>query len=302
MNDTSSALLGPAEIRDLAGRLGVRPTKTLGQNFLHDGGTVRKIVRTAGLRPGERVVEVGPGLGSLTLGLVEAGASVVAIEIDPVLAGQIADTVRTRVPGADFEVVLSDALDVTALPGEPPTALVANLPYNVAVPVLLTMLQRFASLERVLVMVQAEVADRIAAVPGSKIYGIPSVKAAWYASARRAGTIGRNVFWPAPNVDSALVYLERRDPPSTTASREQVFAVVDAAFAQRRKTLRAALSGVFGTGAAAEAALRAAGVDPGARGETLVVEQFARIAEQLPDTEAAGATPASGAAEQEGDE
>jgi 16S rRNA (adenine1518-N6/adenine1519-N6)-dimethyltransferase len=287
MNETSSALLGPAEIRDLAGRLGVRPTKTLGQNFLHDGGTVRKIVRIADLRPGERVVEVGPGLGSLTLGLVEAGASVVAIEIDPLLAGQIAATVRARFPDADFEVVLSDAMDVTTLPGAPPTALVANLPYNVAVPVLLTMLQRFDSLERVLVMVQAEVADRIAAVPGSKIYGIPSVKAAWYASARRAGTIGRNVFWPAPNVDSALVHLERRDPPSTTAPRERVFAVVDAAFAQRRKTLRAALSGLFGSGAAAETALRAAGVDPGARGETLVVEQFARIAEQLPAAPAA---------------
>lgn len=281
MNETSNALLGPAEIRDLAGRLGVRPTKTLGQNFLHDGGTVRKIVRIAGLKPGERVVEVGPGLGSLTLGLVEAGASVVAIEIDRLLAGQIAETVRARFPDADFEVVLSDALEVTTLPGAPPTALVANLPYNVAVPVLLTMLERFGSLERVLVMVQAEVADRIAAVPGSKIYGIPSVKAAWYASARRAGTIGRNVFWPAPNVDSALVYLERREPPSTTASREQVFKVVDTAFAQRRKTLRAALSGLFGSGAAAEAALRAAGVDPSARGETLVVEQFARIAEQL---------------------
>ncbi|GHH76130.1 16S rRNA (adenine(1518)-N(6)/adenine(1519)-N(6))-dimethyltransferase RsmA [Promicromonospora soli] len=282
MNDIPSALLGPAEIRDLAGRLGVRPTKTLGQNFLHDGGTVRKIVRIAGLKPGERVVEVGPGLGSLTLGLVEAGASVVAIEIDPVLAGQITHTVQARFPDADFEVVLSDAMHVTALPGEPPTALVANLPYNVAVPVLLTMLQRFDSLERVLVMVQAEVADRIAAVPGSKIYGIPSVKAAWYASARRAGTIGRNVFWPAPNVDSALVHLERRDPPSTTAPRERVFAVVDAAFAQRRKTLRAALSGLFGSGVAAETALRAAGVDPSARGETLAVEQFARIAEQLP--------------------
>lgn len=282
MNETSNALLGPAEIRDLAGRLGVRPTKTLGQNFLHDGGTVRKIVRIADLRPGERVVEVGPGLGSLTLGLVEAGASVVAIEIDPVLAGQIAGTVHARFPEADFEVVLSDAMDVATLPGDPPTALVANLPYNVAVPVLLTMLQRFDSLERVLVMVQAEVADRIAAVPGSKIYGIPSVKAAWYASARRAGTIGRNVFWPAPNVDSALVHLVRREPPSTTAPRERVFRVVDAAFAQRRKTLRAALSTLFGSGVAAEAALRAAGVDPGARGETLVVEEFARIAEQLP--------------------
>ena len=292
MNETSSALLGPAEIRDLAGRLGVRPTKTLGQNFLHDGGTVRKIVRTAGLGPGERVVEVGPGLGSLTLGLVEAGASVVAIEIDPILAGQITDTVRARFPDADFEVVLSDALDVTTLPGEPPTALVANLPYNVAVPVLLTMLQRFGSLERVLVMVQAEVADRIASVPGSKIYGIPSVKAAWYASARRAGTIGRSVFWPAPNVDSALVHLERRPPPSTTAPRERVFTVIDHAFAQRRKTLRAALSGLFGSAAVAETALRAAGVDPSARGETLDVEQFARIAEQLPERPGAQATRA----------
>ena len=297
MNHTSSALLGPAEIRDLAGRLGVRPTKTLGQNFLHDGGTVRKIVRTAGLRPGERVVEVGPGLGSLTLGLVEAGASVVAIEIDPVLAGQITDTVRSRFPETDFQVVLSDAMDVTELPGDPPTALVANLPYNVAVPVLLTMLARFDSLERVLVMVQAEVADRVAAVPGSKIYGIPSVKAAWYASARRAGTIGRNVFWPAPNVDSALVHLERRDPPSTTAPREQVFAVIDAAFAQRRKTWRAALAVLFGSGVAAEEALRGAGVDPSARGETLVVEQFARIAEQLPAGRAAASGDGTGSTE-----
>ncbi|ACZ31739.1 dimethyladenosine transferase [Xylanimonas cellulosilytica DSM 15894] len=280
MTDTPNALLGPAEIRELAGRLGVRPTKTLGQNFVHDAGTVRKIVRAAGLRPGQRVVEVGPGLGSLTLGLLEAGASVVAVEIDPVLAGEIPATVQRHLPGADFEVVLSDALDVRTLPGEPPTALVANLPYNVAVPVLLTMLERFDSLESVLVMVQAEVADRIAAAPGSKIYGIPSVKAAWYARAWRSLTVSRNVFWPVPNVDSALVALERRDPPTTAATREQVFTVVDAAFAQRRKTLRAALSGLFGSGPAAEAALRAADVDPGARGETLDVTAFARIAEQ----------------------
>lgn len=282
MNDTPGALLGPAEIRDLAGRLGVRPTKALGQNFVHDGGTVRKIVRAAGLRQGERVVEVGPGLGSLTLGLLEAGASVVAVEIDPVLAGQIVETVRAHLPGADFEVVRADALDVKELPGEPPTALVANLPYNVAVPVLLTFLERFDSLERVLVMVQAEVAERIAAAPGSKVYGVPSVKAAWYATARRSLNVGRTVFWPVPNVDSALVHLERRDPPVTTATRQATFAVIDAAFAQRRKTLRAALSGTFGSGPAAEAALRAAGVDPGARGETLGVEAFARIAEQLP--------------------
>ncbi len=284
MTDTPSALLGPVEIRELAGRLGVRPTKTLGQNFVHDHGTVRKIVRAANVQPGQRVVEVGPGLGSLTLGLLEAGASVVAVEIDPVLAGQIEETVQKHVPGADFQVVLSDAMDVTELPGEPPTALVANLPYNVAVPVLLTMLERFPSLETVLVMVQAEVADRVAATPGSKIYGVPSVKAAWYARAWRSLNVSRNVFWPVPNVDSALVALERREPPQTEATREQVFAVVDAAFAQRRKTLRAALSGIFGSGAAAEEGIRAAGVDPSARGETLDVVAFAAIAEQWAKT------------------
>jgi len=283
MTDHRGALLGPAEIRDLAGRLGVRPTKTWGQNFVHDGGTVRRIVRTAGVEAGDRVVEVGPGLGSLTLGLLEAGASVVAVEIDPTLARQLPETVAGRSPelAERLTVVPGDALDLTELPGEPPTALVANLPYNVAVPVLLTFLQRFDSLERVLVMVQAEVADRLAADPGSKVYGVPSVKAAWYASARRAGTIGRSVFWPMPNVDSALVALERRDPPATTATREEVFAVVDAAFAQRRKTLRAALARTVGSGEAAERVLVAAGVDPSARGETLTVTDFARIAEAL---------------------
>ncbi len=281
MTDHRGALLGPAEIRDLAGRLGVRPTKTWGQNFVHDGGTVRRIVRIAGVEPGERVVEVGPGLGSLTLGLLEAGASVVAVEIDPTLARQLPETVagRSAELAARLTVVPADALDVTELPGEPPTALVANLPYNVAVPVLLTFLERFDSLERVLVMVQAEVADRLAAPPGSKVYGVPSVKAAWYASARRAGTVGRSVFWPAPNVDSALVALERREPPATTATRQEVFAVVDAAFAQRRKTLRAALARTAGSGEAAERVLVAAGVAPSARGETLTVTDFARIAE-----------------------
>lgn len=283
MTDTPPGLLGPAEIRALAERLGVRPTKTLGQNFVHDGGTVRKIVRAAGVGPGDRVVEVGPGLGSLTLGLLDAGASVVAIEIDPVLAAQLPQTVAAHRPdlAARLEVVESDAMDVTELPGAAPTALVANLPYNVAVPVLLTALERFDSLETVLVMVQAEVADRLAAPPGSRTYGIPSAKAAWYASARRAATVGRNVFWPVPNVDSALVALERRDPPQTTATREQVFAVVDAAFAQRRKTLRSALSGLAGSPAAAQEACEKAGVDPSLRGERLDITGFARIAEAL---------------------
>jgi 16S rRNA (adenine1518-N6/adenine1519-N6)-dimethyltransferase len=300
-------LLGPAEIRALADRAGIRPTKTLGQNFVLDGGTVRKIVRQADVVAGERVVEVGPGLGSLTLGLLEAGADVVAVEIDPVLAGLLPDTVRRHVPGAvvdtvdlpdvapgvadapdpgppphpSLTVVRGDALDVRALPGRAPTALVANLPYNVSVPVLLTFLEHFPTLERVLVMVQAEVADRVAAPPGSRTYGVPSVKAAWYASARRTATVGRSVFWPVPNVDSALVRLDRREPPATTVSREQVFAVVDAAFAQRRKMIRSALATLAGGSEAATRAITAAGVDPQARGEALDVAAFARVAEQL---------------------
>ncbi|MDT0166520.1 16S rRNA (adenine(1518)-N(6)/adenine(1519)-N(6))-dimethyltransferase RsmA [Actinotalea sp. AC32] len=288
----TDALLGPAQVRDLAGRLGIRPTKTWGQNFVVDAGTVRKIVRTARVQPGERVVEVGPGLGSLTLGLLEAGAHVVAVEIDPALARQLPSTVAERLPEAAdrLEVIGADALTVTELPGPPPTALVANLPYNVAVPVLLSFLERFDSLERVLVMVQAEVADRLAAPPGSRTYGIPSAKAAWYAHAHRAGSIGRAVFWPVPRVDSALVALERRDPPTTTVSREEVFRVVDTAFAQRRKTLRSALAGLAGSGDAAETALRAAGVDPSTRGERLDVVAFARVAEALAAShEAAGA-------------
>ena len=279
---TTDALLGPSQVRDLADRLGIRPTKSWGQNFVVDPGTVRRIVRVAEVTPGEAVVEIGPGLGSLTLGLLEAGARLTAVEIDPVLARQLPATVAERLPGAAdrLRVLPADALTVTELP-EPPTALVANLPYNVAAPVLLTFLARFPTLERVLVMVQAEVADRIAAPPGSRTYGVPSVKAAWYAEAHRAGSIGRAVFWPVPRVDSALVALRRREPPVTRATRTAVFDVVDAAFAQRRKTLRAALGPLAGSPAAAEAALVAAGVDPTLRGEVIGVEEFARIAEHL---------------------
>jgi len=301
------ALLGPAEVRALAERLGVRPTKQLGQNFVIDPNTIRRIVRAAGLRPDDTVVEIGPGLGSLTLGLLGAARRVVAVEIDPVLAAALPATIAERFPeaaadsntdadatiGADsttdahtvgaprFTLVQADALRITSaqLPGPAPTAMVANLPYNVAVPVLLHMLEHFPSLERVLIMVQAEVADRLAAEPGGRVYGVPSVKARWYASVRRAGSIGKNVFWPAPHVESGLVALERREPPTTLASRKEVFAVVDAAFAQRRKTLRAALSGWAGSAARAEEILRRAGVDPAARGEALAVDQYAAIAE-----------------------
>ncbi|MFD6863462.1 16S rRNA (adenine(1518)-N(6)/adenine(1519)-N(6))-dimethyltransferase RsmA [Streptomyces diastaticus] len=285
MSPGQDALLGPGDIRDLATALGVRPTKQRGQNFVIDANTVRRIIRTADVRPDDVVVEVGPGLGSLTLGLLETADRVVAVEIDDTLAAALPATVEARLPAraAHFALVHADALRVTELPGPPPTALVANLPYNVAVPVLLHMLERFPTIERTLVMVQAEVADRLAAAPGSKVYGVPSVKANWYAEVKRAGAIGRSVFWPAPNVDSGLVSLVRRaEPPATKARREQVFAVVDAAFAQRRKTLRAALSGWAGSAAAAEAALVAAGISPQARGESLTVEEFAAIAEHAP--------------------
>ena len=276
-------LLGPAEVRTLAARLGLRPSKARGQNFVIDPNTVRRIVRVAALDPDDIVVEVGPGLGSLTLALLPAVRRLVAVEIDPVLAAALPGTVAERLPvlAHRLAVVTADARTLTELP-HAPTALVANLPYNVAVPVLLTMLERFPSLQTGLVMVQAEVADRLAAPPGSRTYGVPSVKAAWFAEVTRAGSVGRSVFWPAPNVDSGLISLTRHEPPETTATRAQVFAVIDAAFAQRRKTLRAALAGWAGGPTAAEAALRAAGVDPTARGESLAVTAFARIAEQRP--------------------
>ncbi|GAA1048163.1 16S rRNA (adenine(1518)-N(6)/adenine(1519)-N(6))-dimethyltransferase RsmA [Arthrobacter russicus] len=274
------ALLGAADIRRLAAELDVRPTKTLGQNFVIDGNTIRRIVAAAKIDPAETVLEVGPGLGSLTLGLLDAARHVVAIEIDPKLAARLPETIgefRPEKAGA-FTVVTADALKVTELPRQP-TALVANLPYNVAVPVVLHLLEHFPTLEHGLVMVQDEVADRLAAPPGSKTYGVPSVKAAWYAGLRKAGVIGMNVFWPAPKISSGLVEFIRREPPQTTASRQEVFAVIDAAFAQRRKTVRAALAGWAGSGAEAERILLAAGVDPSARGEVLDVGAFSRIAQ-----------------------
>lgn len=359
-----SALLGPVEVRALARRLGIQPTKQLGQNFVIDPNTIRRIVRSARLEPDEPVLEVGPGLGSLTLGLLAAGHPVTAVEIDERLAGELPATVAERLPAASgrLRVVRADALRVRELPGPAPTALVANLPYNVAVPVLLHLLEQFPSLERVLVMVQLEVADRLAAEPGGRVYGVPSVKARWYGRVHKAGVIGKNVFWPAPHIESGLVALTRHAPgefpadgalepadtaaasgapattvtaaatpgdgdgdtaagaeaaatdssacagpagaaaetpacaspaaaadpaatrtyalpgPAESALRREVFAVVDAAFAQRRKTLRAALSGWAGSAAEAERVLRRAGVDPGARGEALGVRQYVAIA------------------------
>ncbi|TWD79025.1 dimethyladenosine transferase [Kribbella amoyensis] len=274
-------LLGPAEVRSLAASLGLRPTKQRGQNFVIDPNTVRRIVRAAELDPaGEHVLEVGPGLGSLTLALLAEGHRVTAVEIDPLLAGKLPSTIAEYAPGqADrFAVVEADAVVVEAAALGAPTACVANLPYNVAVPVLLHLLRICPSLDHGLVMVQAEVADRLAAPPGSRTYGVPSAKAAWYADVRRAGPIGRNVFWPAPNVDSGLVAFTRREPPSTSASREEVFAVIEAAFSQRRKTIRSALARWTPDRAELDEVLAAAGVDPTVRGEMLAIEEFAALA------------------------
>jgi len=276
-------LLGPADVRRLAATARLRPRKQHGQNFVIDANTCRRIVRTAALRPDDVVVEVGPGLGSLTLALLDVVERVVAVEVDDVLAALLPDTLAKYAPAAAdrVEVVHEDALRLVAVPGPPPTALVANLPYNVSVPVLLHLLDLLPTLRSGLVLVQSEVAARLTAPPGSRTYGVPSVKAAWYADLRPAGAIGRHVFWPSPHVDSALVAWTRRDPPPARADRPAVFAVVDAAFAQRRKTLRTALAGVAGSAAAAEDALRRAGVSPQARGEQLGLSDFVAIADAL---------------------
>lgn len=275
-------LLGPAEIRDLAELLDLRPTKKLGQNFVIDANTVRRIVRVAGVRPGDTVVEVGPGLGSLTLGLLEADATVVAVEIDGRLAAQLPITVRAALDddaiAPRLTVLHEDAMRVTSLPGEP-SRLVANLPYNVSVPVLLHLLEHVAGIRSGVVMVQSEVGLRLAAEPGSKVYGGPSVKAAWYGSWRTAGQVSRQVFWPVPNVDSILVAFERHaEQPGDDTLRRRTFEIVDAAFGQRRKMLRQSLATLFGDSAAASAVLERAGVDPTERGEQLAVADYVAIA------------------------
>jgi len=285
---SGSPLLGPAEIRRQAAELRITPTKTLGQNFLHDPNTIRRIVRTAAVPAGATVLEIGPGLGSLTFGLLETGLRVIAVEIDARLAGALPASAAARPwPQPDtaqrLSVLHADALQVGTEDVQAhgrPTALVANLPYNVAVPVVLRLWSMLPELSLGLVLVQAEVAHRLAADPGSRVYGAPSAKAAWSAQVSLAGPVSRSVFWPVPNVDSALVSLVRRDPPATPATRQQVFAVIDAAFAQRRKTLRAALSGWAGSPARAEQLLRRAGIDPVRRGETLDIAEFARLAAQ----------------------
>lgn len=291
-------LLGPTEIRALAAKLGLQPARRLGQNFVVDAGTVTRIAAQAALGPRDVVLEVGPGFGSLTLPLLAAASRVIAVEVDPVLGKQLPETVAERAPrlAGRLEVLVADAVRVTGLPGPAPDVLVANLPYNVSVPVLLHLLGTLPSLRRGLVMVQAEVADRMSAPPGSRVYGVPSAKLAWYAEVRRAGSVPRSVFWPVPRVDSGLVEFTRRSIPvgpahragrgrssaqDPTVGRPEVFAVIDAAFSQRRKTLRSALASLAGSPAAAERVLRAAGLDPGLRGEALAVTDFAKIAAAL---------------------
>lgn len=277
-------LLDPRTLREIAAELGLRPTKTRGQNFVHDANTVRRIVAAAGLTGEETVLEVGPGLGSLTLALLETGAQVIAVEIEPALARRLPQTVREMAPEQQDQLTVleTDALQLLAEQlAVMPDTLVANLPYNVSVPVILRLLARFATLARGLVMVQSEVADRLVAQPGTKSYGIPSAKLAWYGQAERIGSVPPSVFWPVPKVDSGLVRFVRQPAPGSDAERQLTFAVIDAAFAQRRKMLRSALAGLFGTSAAAVQGLESAGIDPQARGEVLSVQDFQRIAQAL---------------------
>lgn len=277
---SSARLLGASDIRRIAAELEVRPTKVWGQNFVIDANTVRSIVRAADVTDTTDVVEVGPGLGSLTLALLESAHSVTAIEIDPKLAERLPLTAKEFAPdyAAKLQVIGGDALQVRELEIAP-TALVANLPYNVSVPVLLHLLKTFPSIQTALVMVQAEVAERLAAAPGSRIYGVPSVKAAWYGNAKRVATIGRNVFWPAPNVDSALIRIDRHAAPLANVDEVELFRIVDAAFSQRRKMLRSALADWAGSSERATAILQLAGVDPTKRGEALTVQDFIAIAQ-----------------------
>ena len=276
-------LLGAAQIRELAAQLDLKPSKSLGQNFVIDSNVCTKIVRTAGVTSADIALEIGPGLGSLTLAMLEVAKSVIAVEIDPRLAQQLPITVAQHfVYPENLTVINKDALAVNDLPIAP-TVLVANLPYNVSVPVLLHLLEKFPSLRTGVVMVQAEVADRLAAKPGGKEYGIPSVKAAWWADVKNVGTVSRSIFWPAPNVDSKLVGFTRRETAGSEESREKVFTIIDAAFAQRRKMLRSALSSLYGSSSAAEAILIKAGIDPTLRGEALQVESFCKIAAVAPD-------------------
>ena len=276
-------LLGAAQIRELAAQLDLKPSKSLGQNFVIDSNVCTKIVRTAGVTSDDIALEIGPGLGSLTLAMLEVAQTVIAVEIDPRLAQQLPITVAQHFTHPEnLTVINKDALAVNELPVAP-TVLVANLPYNVSVPVLLHLLEKFPTLRTGVVMVQAEVADRLAAKPGGKEYGIPSVKAAWWADVKIVGTVSRSIFWPAPNVDSKLVGFTRRETAGSEESREKVFTIIDAAFAQRRKMLRSALSSLYGSSSAAEAILIKAGIDPTLRGEALQVESFCKIAAVAPD-------------------
>jgi 16S rRNA (adenine1518-N6/adenine1519-N6)-dimethyltransferase len=276
-------LLGAAQIRELAAQLDLKPSKSLGQNFVIDSNVCSKIVRTAGVQPDDICLEIGPGLGSLTLAILDHAKEVIAVEIDSRLAQQLPITVGQHFDHPEnLTVINQDALKIDQLPAAP-TVLVANLPYNVSVPVLLHLLEKFPSIRSGVVMVQAEVADRLAAKPGGKEYGIPSVKAAWWAEVKNVGTVSRSIFWPAPNVDSKLVGFTRRPTPGNEEMRVKVFTIIDNAFAQRRKMLRSALSGLYGSSSAAEQILIKAGIDPTLRGEALEIQGFCKIAAVAPD-------------------
>ena len=273
-----SNLLGAAEIREIAERIGLRPTKKLGQNFVVDANTCRKIVKSADVGPTDIALEIGPGLGSLTLAMLESASEVIAIEIDERLAAELPETAeRHGLDASKLTIINQDAMGITTLPKDP-TVLVANLPYTVSVPVLLRFLELFPTLRSGVVMVQSEVADRLVAKPNSKTYGSPSVKATWWADLTSVGTVSRSIFWPVPNVDSSLVRFVRHQSAGDETLRKATFKIIDAAFAQRRKMMRAALSDLCGGSAAASSIIEASGIDPTIRGEALQLSDFIKIA------------------------
>lgn len=284
-DNTPPRLLGPAQVRSLAERLGVTPTKKLGQNFVHDPNTVRKIIRLADVKAGQNVLEIGPGLGSLTLGLTEVGARVTAVEIDDRLASWLPETVAHHQPDAQLSVVHSDALAVESLP-TPPELLVANLPYNVSVPILMHLLESFPSITGGLVMVQQEVGERIQAAPNSKIYGAPSAKAAWYGRWTIAGSVSRKIFWPVPGVDSVLVGFQKYEQPlGSEEERQLTFELINAAFANRRKMLRqslqTAVSPEHSSTERVTELLKRANIAETARAENLSVTEYLAIARAI---------------------
>ena len=272
----STDFLGAARVRELLTRHGVTPSRALGQNFVVDPNTIRKTLSVARVSPTDRVLEIGPGAGSLTLGLAASSPSVVAIERDDRLIPLLEEVLSNR---RNVEIINGDAMEAD-LAATRATSVVSNLPYNMAALLVLKVLEEAPEIQSLTVMTQKEVGERLAAGPGTKTYGATSVLVAYFALARVEAQVSRRAFWPVPRVDSVLVRIDRRPEPDQE-SRQSLFEVVKAAFSQRRKTLRNSLAELAGSASAAEDLIRQAGVDPSRRPETLSLDDFLMLARRL---------------------